>query len=216
LEVDGLPVLDAARTAVDVAREHGFAAGVVTADSALRMGCTRDALVSAYLPMSYWPHIVETREVVDFADGRAENGAESLGRILAHELDRGTVEVQFPLVVEGRIVWVDLMVGPHAIEVDGRIKYTSISEGGVATTSPAQVVWEEKQRERAIMGCGVGVSRLFWADYWGSARERAKTRLDTDIALSHERFGRAIPTPLLETAARIRRDWIGPGRRRIA
>ncbi len=216
IQIDGLPVLDAARTAVDVAREHGFAAGVVTADSALRHGATKDDLVSAYLPMSYWPGVVVVREVVDFATGLADNAAESLGRILVAECNLGPVEPQFPMLIDGRIVWIDLMVGPHAIEVDGKIKYTPVEDGGVARASATDVVWEEKLRERAITRERIGMSRLVYADYWGEARVRAKERLVTDVTISHERYGREIPAKLRADAERIRRDWIGPGRRRPA
>ncbi len=38
--VDGLPVLDPARTALDMAREHGLVAGVACSDAALRAGVT--------------------------------------------------------------------------------------------------------------------------------------------------------------------------------
>jgi hypothetical protein len=214
VEVDGLPVLDAARTAVDVAREHGFAAGVVTADSALRHGASKDDLVSAYLPMSFWPGVVVTRQVVDFACGLADNASESLARILVSECDLGPIDPQFPLVVDGQIVWVDLMVGPHAIEVDGRVKYTPVADGGVAHLSPSEVVWNEKLRERAVTGLHIGMSRLVYADYWGDARLRAKERLIADVAISRERYGPDIPAELRATAERIRRDWIGPGRRR--
>lgn len=212
--VDGFPVLDAARTAVDIAREHGFDAGVVAVDSALRHGTSREDLVAAYLPMSYWPGVVETRAAVDFGNGLADNPAESLGRILVGELGLGEVEAQFPLLVDDRIVWVDLMLGPHAIEVDGRVKYLPTSQGGVATRSPTEVVWDEKLRERAITGSRIGMSRLVWADYWGQARDRAKERLLADVTVSHDRYGPDIPADLLAAAERIRQDWLGPGRRR--
>ena len=39
--VDGLPVLDLARTALDMAREHGLVAGVACCDAALRLGASR-------------------------------------------------------------------------------------------------------------------------------------------------------------------------------
>ena len=71
----GLRTTDLARTAVDIAREHGFEDGVVAADAALRMGATQGDLHRALERMTFWPHVTEARAAVKVADG----GAQSVG-----------------------------------------------------------------------------------------------------------------------------------------
>ena len=51
----GRPMLDLARTAVDIARERGIKDGLVACDSAMRMGVTRAELQAAVEPMEHWP-----------------------------------------------------------------------------------------------------------------------------------------------------------------
>lgn len=87
--VGGVPVTPIARTVVDLAREHGFAEGVVTADAALREGLTTPAALTSVLELQrQWPGIKTARRVVGFADGRSESPLESVSRIRidAHRL----------------------------------------------------------------------------------------------------------------------------------
>lgn len=208
LEVDGFPVLDMARTAVDIGREHGEWAGVVACDSAMRHGTPRSALIEAHLPMDHWPGIVRARNAVDLADPRAENAAESLGRILLVELGIGEPDPQFPVSIETGIVWCDIRVGNHIFEVDGRIKYRGIDAGGVATRPVDEVLWEEKKRERLICAEGLGMSRILWEDLWGAKRELAKGRLRAEYDVTLARFGPTLNSRLDRQAAEIR-DRLG-------
>jgi hypothetical protein len=192
LLVGDIPVLEPARTAVDIAREHGFQSGVVACDSALRSGVTPAQLERALQPMRNWPGVTSARSAVAFSDARAESAAESLGRILVSELGIGPVEPQFELVIEGRLFRCDLRVGRHIFEVDGRIKYTSVGSGGVATKAMEQVLWEEKQRQTVVCGIGLGMSRIVWDDYWGLRRDRCKDRLRREYAVTEARFGTSL------------------------
>lgn len=202
--IDGMPVLAMARTVVDIGREHGEAACVLAADAALRRGVPRAAMIEAYLPMSYWPHITGVRSGVAFADGRAENPAESLGRILITELGIGEPDPQFPIRLGDGIVWTDLRVGNHIFEIDGRIKYRSEEQGGVSQRAVEDVLWDEKKRERLIASEGLGVSRIFWEDFWEPRRTAAKRRLRSDWDVSANRFGAQIAPHLARSAAEIR------------
>ena len=80
--VDGLRVLDAARTAVDIARSRGVLHGLPVCDSAMRHGVTRAQLEEALAPMTNWPGVSAARLAVDLADPGAESVAETLGRHL--------------------------------------------------------------------------------------------------------------------------------------
>lgn len=204
LEVDGFAVLDMARTAIDLGREHGEWAGVVACDSAMRHGVTRSALIEAHLPMDHWPHITKARAAVDFADPRAENAAESLSRILVAELGIGEPDAQFPVAIETGVAWCDIRVGNHLFEVDGRIKYQSKAHGGVAERQVEDVIWEEKKRERMVCAEGLGVSRILWEDLWGARREAAKARLRGEYAVTESRYGPQLDERLARSAAAIR------------
>ena len=64
--------------------------------------------------------------------------------------------------------------------------------GGVATASPEQVVWEEKQRQDWVCAFGLGMSRIVWADFWGERRRWALTRFAREYAETERRYGTSI------------------------
>lgn len=205
--LDGLRVLDLARTAVDIARERGLVDGVVACDAAMRMGTSRAGLMAAYAPMRSWRGVRAARAAVDLADPGAQNAHESLGRMLVTELGYGRPETQFPLLTDIGPVWCDIRIGRHIIETDGRIKYRPPERGGLATRRPEDVVWDEKKRERLIRDEGLGVSRVYWEDYWGARRIEAKARLRADIEETIARFGTELPERLVRQAAEMRAHW---------
>jgi hypothetical protein len=209
---NGLPVTPLARTALDIAREHGLWSGVAATDSALRRGATVDDFARHLGPMRQWPYITVSRTCLALGDPGAENAGESMARLLVLEVVGGDVRTQFPVQLpHGRVVWVDLIVGNHVVEFDGRLKYAR--DGADAGAA----LWEEKERQRLICAEHLGVSRLIWSDFWGSARAAARKRLDSEIAITRERFGHTRPAHLDEFAdhmadVRLRRvatDWRG-------
>lgn len=203
--IGDLQVLDIARTAVDIAREHGEPYGEIACDAALRRGVPRRELEAAVAAMTYWPHVTRTRRAVGFADPGAANLAETLGRILVAELGIGEIDTQFPVELEdGRVAWGDMRVGRHLFEVDGKVKYTPVEQGGVATRSPTEVAWEEKKRERLIRQQGLCVSRIIWADFWLPQRHEALIRLREEYDDTVRRFGDVLPERLARNAARLR------------
>jgi len=206
--VAGLPVTGMARTALDVAREHGFPTGVVACDGAMRAGVRRSEFSAELETMTHWPGVTSARSAARFADPRAENAGESLARIFVAELGIGVPQPQFALLLRGRIVWCDLRVGCHAIEFDGQIKYRGRADGGVALRPAEEVVWDERQREREICAEGLGMSRLTWADLFGAARERAKARVLSEYAVTAARFGTRLPDHLLEFSQRHSYDRV--------
>lgn len=196
--------LSIARTAVDIAREHGELAGLIACDWALRQGVGRGELMEAYLPMSHWPGVIDARSAVERADARAESAAESLGRDLVQALGLGEVDAQFPVAPDGRVLWCDLRVGNHVFEVQGKIKYTPAHLGGVAEKSITDVVWEEKKRSRLIRGEGLGVSEILYQDFWGDGRVRALKRLRAEYDVTCARFGPDLHPRLVLQAAELR------------
>lgn len=201
----GLPVTPLARTAVDIAREHGLWAGVCAIDSALRAGATERDFARALVAMKHFPHIRSSRSALLMADPGAENAGESMARILVAELGlAGPVLTQYPVRIGGRIVWLDIVVGCHGFEFDGKLKFKTPEEGGVALRSAGDVAWDEKERQRLVCAEGLGMSRIIWADFWGDAREQARSRLLTEARITEQRLGTTRPTHLDEFAARMR------------
>lgn len=208
VELNGVTVLDAARTAVDIAREHGVQHGMVACDSAMRLGVTKAELRAAYERMENWPGRRRIVTSVDLADGRAENPHETLGRHLVIEAGIGEPDLQFPVRTAEGVKWCDLRVGNHIIETDGRIKYRTRERGGVAD-DVEQAHWEEKKRERLVKDRRLVVSRVVWDDYWGRRRKEAIRRLRANHAESVQLYGPELATELAEEAAAIRAQFGG-------
>lgn len=202
--LDGLPVSSLARTAVDVAREHGRDAGVGAADHALRQGVSPLRLERELRVMRCWPHVTRARAAVALADAGAENLAESLARLLLVDLGFQKIDTQWPVLAGGRVRWVDLRVGCHVVEVDGLLKYLPPEDGGIADRPARDVLREERARQQAVCAEGLGMSRVGWDDLVGRGRERAMERIAREHAVTVSRFGPELPAYLVEQAARIR------------
>jgi hypothetical protein len=213
VEINGLRVLDAARTAVDIARKHGVMHGLVACDSAMRGGVSRAELEAAYEIMEQWPGKRAIETCVELADAKAENPHESLGRHLVLEAGLSDPDCQFPVRTVDGIKWCDIQVGNHIIETDGKIKLQPVEDGGVATKPAADVLWEQGKRERAVGDRGLVVTRVIWEDYWGRRRQEAIRRVQADHADSVRRFGRDLAPDLAREAAEIRKQY---GERRPA
>jgi hypothetical protein len=216
VEVDGLRVLDMARTAVDIAREHGTPYGEVACDFAMRSGVSRTALELAVERMTFWPYSRRARSAVAFADPGAESVLETLGRIMVKALDVDDVETQFPLALEdGRIVWGDIRVGRHIFEAHGKVKYLPLARGGLAARDPVEIVWDEKRRERMMHRQGLGTSSIVFADYWNPDRAAVLRRMREELDDTAARFGTELPEHLVRNA-RVIRERYGRGGRRPA
>jgi len=179
---DGRMTLDAARTVADIARDRGFEAGLVAADSAMGTGVSRETLWAAVEAMTCWPFVLVVRRVVTLADSGADSAGETLTRSLLLELGHSP-QTQFGLTAGRRCVWCDLRVGRHVIEFDGRLKY------GVEGGADPRRLWEEKQRQDFVQSYRLGVSRVVWADLAPTRRAETKRRLDREIRATHDLFG---------------------------
>ena len=194
---DDLLATSYARTAIDIGRLHGFRHGLVAADAVRNLGVPLRDLECELERMTNHPFIARARAAVRSSSPGAESVAETLGRELVEELGLGQVETQFAVAIaDGRIVWCDMRVGCHLIEVDGKVKLRSVDDGGVATRSAEDVVWDEKIRQNLVCAEGLGMSRLVWADFFGSQRTRAQARLRSEEAVTRQRFGPSLPEHL--------------------
>lgn len=188
----GRPVLGAARTAADIAREHGFAPGVVAFDSALRAGARPRDIEEAMEAMAYWPGVTVSRAAWDAADPGSDSIGETLSRLVVEALGHGRPETQFGLTDGTRTAFCDLRLGRHLVEFDGLLKYLRVEDGGLATIDSADVVWYEKQRQDWVCGFKLGMSRLVWDDVYGPRRAVTARRLEREYLDTCARFGTSI------------------------
>lgn len=202
--VDGVPVLDPARTACDITREHGLEAGVVVADQVLRRGIPRHRLAAAAVPMRSWRHVTLVRAAIDLANPGAASPGESLLRLVVEGLGIGEIDCQFPIYALGRTNYADLRVGRHLFEFDGRVKYLDPAHGGVADRPTEQVLVDERRRELALCAQGFGMSRVVWSDLHPDRRAALCARLLAEFAVSRQRFGTTLTPELLANARRAR------------
>ena len=80
--VFGLPVTTVPRTVMDIARTTSFMAGVVAADSALHSHAAIKVEYAVVLEScAQWRGVVRARQVIGFADARAESALESVARV---------------------------------------------------------------------------------------------------------------------------------------
>jgi hypothetical protein len=192
VEIDGLPVLDLPRTALDIAREFGFEAGVCAIDAARQRGVSIAELAEARQPMWHWPNVGVVDDALGFSDPAAESIGESLARVLLDELGLGPIETQFELRDPTGWARCDMRVGRQIYEFDGVVKLRPPERGGVADRAPEDVVAEEKRRQDWVCGFHLGMSRITWGDFWGMGRERAKARLIREYDATRARFGESI------------------------
>jgi hypothetical protein len=190
MRADGVPVLTPSRTALDIAREEGFAAGVVVADAVRLRGISLSELAEDLAAMNGWPYVTRARAALEFSDPGAESPGESLLRILVAELELGLpLQTQFELRDSTGRARCDLRVGRHIFEFDGAIKYRPPERGGVADRPAETVLMREKGRQDWVCGFGLGMSRVVWSDLWPPCRELTKIRLRREFEATVARLG---------------------------
>jgi hypothetical protein len=155
------------RTAVDVARTASFADAVLCADAVLRrlvlpnghrtgpsvaaaVRREREALLGRLGPAAH-PGNRAARRAIQFASPFAENGGESLLRVVLFELGLSHVELQREFrLPDGRLARCDTYLAAHgvAVEFNGFVKLTDPRM--LAGRTPAEVVRDRGRRDRAL------------------------------------------------------------------
>lgn len=185
-EIDGIRVLGQARTAADLAREHGLAVGVTAMDAALRDGVTRAELAQVPARMENWPHVTVVRQALELGDPGSESVGETLARLVVSMLGRGKPQTQFGLSDGRRTAFADLRVGRHLFEFDGRQKY---QRDDLDDRPPDEVVWEEKKRQDWLCGFKLGMTRLTWDEVWPVGQVGTLERIERELSATERRVG---------------------------
>ena len=153
-------------TVVDLARWGGLTQGVCAMDAALAgRRCTHAELADAVdrLPTGA-RGIRSARTAVHLADESAESPGESVSRIRMWQATLPQPALQHEVRIDGELYRLDFL-WPHTMvggEFDGRIKYAKNSFGKDADDT----VWDERQRELALIRAGYDVARWTWKDAW--------------------------------------------------
>ena len=184
LVVGGLEATTLARTAVDVAREHGTEDGVVAMDQVLRRGVVKAEIGRVLEQMRCWPNVTLARAALDLADPGAANPGESLARMLVVELGFGRPRTQVWIEDDHAQACVDMLLERHVVEFDGRWKFVGRDRGGFAPEQVEDALWAEKRREDWLRSLGFGISRLVWADLFGARRVVALERLRREVRVT--------------------------------
>jgi hypothetical protein len=167
VEVRGMTVTSAARTAVDMARMVAFESAVVTADAALaRPEVGSGDLLTTLDQMRDWAGARNAGRVVAFADGRSESVGESRHRVQIRRIGLPPPELQVTITgPDGRTDRVDFLFEESWTigEFDGREKYGRLLPDG---DTAADAVWREKLREDRLREQGFEMVRPVWRDLY--------------------------------------------------
>ena len=164
--VRGVLVSNASDTVVDLARWGGLTQCVCAMDAALAgRRCTHAELTDAVdrLPTGA-RGIRSARTAAHLADESAESPGESVSRIRMWQATLPQPALQHEVRIDGELYRLDFL-WPHTMvggEFDGRIKYAKNSFGKDADDT----VWDERQRELALIRAGYDVARWTWKDAW--------------------------------------------------
>ncbi|PRY49391.1 hypothetical protein LY71_106169 [Geodermatophilus tzadiensis] len=164
--LDGVPVTDSARTALDLARCLPFEAAVVALDAVLALGlASRSQLRDRVASLAGTRGARRAARAVTFADGRSDSVGESRSRVLLDRLGLAPSGLQHPVHAAdgtflGRtdVVWeAERLLG----EFDGRVEYGRLLRPG---QEPGDAVFDEKRREDAMRAEDHGMVRWTWGD----------------------------------------------------
>lgn len=181
-------------TAIDLAREHGVAAGVVALDFALHHKLTTPHLLETeFMQCRRWPGVRRAREAASLSDGRSESVLETRSRLKMAEFGLPAPQLQVRIGNEwsGFVARVDFYWDELGIvgEADGAVKYDG---------SDPEPLQREKSRQEKLEDLGLEIVRWGSADLrhfeavvrrFNNARRRASRRSASD------RAWRVLPPP---------------------
>ncbi|MGO4588081.1 type IV toxin-antitoxin system AbiEi family antitoxin domain-containing protein [Paenarthrobacter sp. 2TAF44] len=157
--VDGLPCTSLERTLADCCLMLDYRRSLVLMDHALRMGADAERLAQICLALSGRNGVLSLRRALENADARSESPGETLSRELLQRLRIEPPDLQVGVrTTEGRhrldFAWREKKV---ALEFDGRVKYFDYEPTD-------EVIFKERQREKALMELGWKFIRITWRD----------------------------------------------------
>ncbi|MFF1882735.1 hypothetical protein ACFVVC_14865 [Pseudarthrobacter sp. NPDC058196] len=165
----GLRVTSLERTVVDCAMMLGYRQALVLTDHALRLGADTALMECMAEGLQGRRGVRTLRRALAHADPRSESAGETLTRELLVRLKLPLPEPQVAVATRaGRyrldFAWKEKKV---ALEFDGKTKYFDYSP-------TAEVLFQERQREKALTENGWTFLRLTWADLFREHEFKAR------------------------------------------
>ncbi|MGX9902294.1 type IV toxin-antitoxin system AbiEi family antitoxin domain-containing protein [Arthrobacter sp. SA17] len=159
ITLDGLRTTSLERTAADCAMMLNYRQALIVMDHALRLGADAQVLQAMALSLDGRRGIRTFRRVLETADRRSESPGETLSRELIMRLKIKPPEPQFEVATRiGRhrldFGWKEEKL---ALEFDGKTKYFDYKP-------TAEVLFEERRREKALVEAGWRFIRVEWKD----------------------------------------------------
>ena len=167
VSIYGVTVTTLERTCVDIALTAPFAEAVAALDAALRRGSTSASLAAT---LEAHPAVRGRRgaeRAITFASPSAESAGESLARVVLDRLGVPEPVLQKKFERNGTLIGrVDFWFPEQgvALEFDGKNKYENeLYRNG---RTPAQVAWDERRREVALLRLDEirSVERTIWQE----------------------------------------------------
>jgi very-short-patch-repair endonuclease len=161
----GLRVTSLERTAADCAMMLTYRQALIVMDHALRLGADRSLLQAMAGSLDGRRGVRTFRRALEGADARSESPGETLTRelILRLKIKPPTPQVEVTSAI-GRhrldFAWKKEKV---ALEFDGKLKYFDFKP-------TAEVLYEERRREKALTEEGWRFLRIEWKDLFNEAR----------------------------------------------
>jgi predicted transcriptional regulator of viral defense system len=167
IQLDGIPVTNLARTALDVARGADFVDAVGSVDWALwrrnPRAVTKEDLMQDLDRLESRRGLRRMSRSVEFATDLSGSYGESKCRVVIHLLGFPEPELQYEFRdAQGSIypdfTWPELR---KLAEFDGKTKYTRAEFTG---GDPGETVWREKKREDRLRRMDLRVTRILTSD----------------------------------------------------
>jgi hypothetical protein len=165
-DVQGVPVVSAARAIVETTTVTDVEHGLIVANSlAHRHPESLERARAIAREMDHWQNTLATRIVLQLADHRIESVAESRALYFLWSQSLPAFEPQYEVRdTDGRVVArLDFALPELGVflEIDGRAKYVDRRDG----KSLEQVLFEEREREKLVCRLtGWVCLRISWAD----------------------------------------------------
>jgi hypothetical protein len=179
--IDGVPVVSAARSIVEVSTLSNVEHSLVVANSLLHLGkASLDLVAAEAVKSDRWPNSLSTRIVVRLADRRIESVGESRTAHVIWSQRLPYFEPQHEILDEsGRVIARVDFAAPGLgvfLEFDGRIKYQ-----GLGGKSLEEALLEERRREAQVCSLtGWVCVRITWADLMYPERLARRIRAAID------------------------------------
>jgi len=144
---------------LDCALMLNYRQALILLDHGLRIGCDRQRLESACAGLAGVRGVAGFRRALAFADPMSESPGESLTRDIIARLRFPVPVLQFPVqTIRGTYRFDFAWPGVRAaLEFDGRSKYFDYKP-------TAQVIYEEREREKLLTELGWRILRIGWKD----------------------------------------------------